>query len=511
MALAPRAARGAAEMPKKGGDKKDAKNEEAKEGDAGDSGAATDARIVGPGELDDNGLPRPQDVLELVTKRMQLEKSMEIREKLDDENRRLREELQRQSGEQTEIFAYLNKELSSKASVIASLEGKVSELETTVKEGRREFDQRLLGEKLDARETATNLAREVGRYEQELGDLNLFISRKTELEGELQEVKNELLKERQKHENIIEELEDKTKLEKDRLRKEMETRIREAKEAFMQMTDGQLEDGTKETMQQNEQMASELAFQHRETERLIAKNRALSEENLSTRRELAVFKHAEAELSKRNHAYLMTIQSLITKLRALEDASASINNVLTTSDETVTSSYKNKVQSLQASVEETLQLLDGMRGQLEKKTTEVQQIKMEREELGFLVLQAAHEAKGHLTDSFYGQEDLREGARDDAAMHGGPGPAFTQQIQLQGLTVAQRHQVLRYIVERVSDLHAEARKNIAPVDKGGGKSELFPRIGKPGAAKSLTGRSSIDTQRQRVRGGGDYTSEGGRQ
>ena len=36
----------------------------------------------------------------------------------------------------------------------------------------------------------------------------------------------------------------------------------------MQMTDGQLEVQTKQTMHENEQMASELAFQHRETERL---------------------------------------------------------------------------------------------------------------------------------------------------------------------------------------------------------------------------------------------------
>ena len=35
------------------------------------------------------------------------------------------------------------------------------------------------------------------------------------------------------------------------------------------MTDGQLEVQTKKTMNENEQMASELAFQHRETERLV--------------------------------------------------------------------------------------------------------------------------------------------------------------------------------------------------------------------------------------------------
>jgi len=45
----------------------------------------------------------------------------------------------------------------------------------------------------------------------------------------------------------------------------------------------------------------------------------------------------------------------------------------------------------------------GMRVHLEVKSTEVARIRMEREELGFLVLQAAQEAKGHLTDRLYGQ------------------------------------------------------------------------------------------------------------
>ena len=143
-----------------------------------------------------------------------------------------------------------------------------------------------MSEKSEARENTTKLAREVGRYEQELGDLNMFISRKTELENELEDTKMELLKERKKHEQIITDLERKTTQEKDRLRKEMEARIRIAKEKFMEDTDGQLEQSTKETMHHNEQMASELAYQHRETERLVHKNRRLTEENLATRRQL---------------------------------------------------------------------------------------------------------------------------------------------------------------------------------------------------------------------------------
>ena len=69
---------------------------------------------------------------------------------------------------------------------------------------------------------------QVGKYEKELSDLNVFIARKNDLEGELEETKTELLRERKKHEQIISELERKTVKEKERLRKEMEAKIKQA-------------------------------------------------------------------------------------------------------------------------------------------------------------------------------------------------------------------------------------------------------------------------------------------
>lgn len=272
-----------------------------------------------------------------------------MREELAESNRHLREQLGQQKLEQSEIFAYLNKELLQKSKAVANLEGKVSNLEEEVNIGRNLFDEKLMEEKGIAREATAKLAKEVGKYEKELGDLNMFISRKTELEGELEDTKTELLRERKKHEQIISELERKTVQEKERLRKEMENKIREAKETFMKMTDSQLETTTKKTMHENEQMASELAFQNRETERLLQKNRKLADENMSTRRELAMYKQAESELARRNHAYIKTIHSLMAKLKSLEGAKKDLERVCKDKEGFISTSYKQRVTSLQVS------------------------------------------------------------------------------------------------------------------------------------------------------------------
>ena len=106
--------------------------------------------------------------------------------------------------------------------------------------------------------------------------------------------------------------------EKERLRKEMENKIREAKEAFMKLTDEQLEATTKKTIAENEQMATELTFQNRDTERLLHKNSLLVEENRLAKRELGLRKQTEQEMAKRNHAYLRSIKSLLSKLKGLD-------------------------------------------------------------------------------------------------------------------------------------------------------------------------------------------------
>ena len=57
-------------------------------------------------------------------------------------------------------------------------------------------------------------------------------------------------------------------------------KIKETKRTMEKLTDNQLETTTKRTIMENEQMASELAYQSRQTENLLAKNKKLLEDNL---------------------------------------------------------------------------------------------------------------------------------------------------------------------------------------------------------------------------------------
>ena len=153
-------------------------------------------------------MAQPEQILELVTTRDKLSTSLKVEKELQEVtfglpsslppsitlsllalafshslslslsqvHRQLKEKLGQQKFEQDEIFAYLNKELVGKSRTVAVLEARVQELELQVQYHQSDFDMRLMEEKGMAREMTQKLAREVGKYEKELVDLNDFIS-----------------------------------------------------------------------------------------------------------------------------------------------------------------------------------------------------------------------------------------------------------------------------------------------------------------------------------------------
>jgi hypothetical protein len=128
-----------------------------------------------------------------VSTREKLAASQQVEQDLREANRQLKDQLAQQKFEQDEIFAYLNKELVQKSRTVSILEARVQELEIQLQYHQSDFDTRLLEEKAMAREMTAKLAREVGKYEKELSDLNVFIAKKNELEGQLEETKVRVL------------------------------------------------------------------------------------------------------------------------------------------------------------------------------------------------------------------------------------------------------------------------------------------------------------------------------
>lgn len=179
--------------------------------------------------------------------------------------------------------------------------------------------ERMLQEANDhAMEERATMTQEIARLKDELNKVKTFISLKAEMEAELAE-KTRMLKDNAKeYQTAIADLERKHVQEKDRLKKEMLFKLRETKAKLLQMTDNQLDTTTKRTIAENEQMSSELAWQSRETEKLIRRNDKLMNENAGLKRELGLHKQTQEDFAKKVNVYQKTIKTLLAKLNHMD-------------------------------------------------------------------------------------------------------------------------------------------------------------------------------------------------
>jgi len=99
-------------------------------------------------------------------------------------------------------------------------------------------------------------------------------------------------------------------IEIDQLKQDMRRSIKDTKEMLRNRTKDQLDTTTKRTIMENEQMATELHFQSKQTEQLLARNQLLNDENAQLKRNLVIHKDLENELARRTHVY----QKLVKKM-----------------------------------------------------------------------------------------------------------------------------------------------------------------------------------------------------
>jgi len=230
----------------------------------------------------------------------------------------LNSKLQEELANQKDIFTYLNGELAKKTDEIVDLQGRLIALQDENDRQTTETETRLMAAKDAADLAQAHFQQELGALQAELDSLTTFKKHKVELEAELAVKTRQLEEDAKEHATAISDLERKHVQEKDRLKKEMLLKLRETKANLLKMTDNQLDTTTKRTIAENEQMASELAWQSKEAEKLIRRNDKLAGDNGALRRELELARGTEAEMAKKVNVYQKTLDTLMTKLSALE-------------------------------------------------------------------------------------------------------------------------------------------------------------------------------------------------
>jgi len=209
-----------------------------------------------------------------------------------------------------DIFKMMHANLDENLKKSEAAEKHIKELELTLETKEVEFKEKLEEERAQYENRIQGLKAQVEDLENKLNDLNEFRKNKEAMEAKLASLEQSLNDQADSHRSQVNDSDRKKAIEIARLKDDMQRSIKETREMLKAKTKDQLELTTRRTIMENEQMITELHFQSRETERLIDRNQALTEENAQLRRNLLIHKDLESELARRTHVY----QKLIKKM-----------------------------------------------------------------------------------------------------------------------------------------------------------------------------------------------------
>lgn len=244
---------------------------------------------------------------------------------------------------QSDILRTLHANLDENYSKIEESDTKIQRLEQQLEDQKQQFKDQLEEKEMQWDNRVQELQQRCDYLQASLNEVNEFKLNKDALEAELASLKKRLEDQQEKHTLDISAFDRKKAIEIDQLKKDMQRSIKEKTEFLKAKTKDQLDSTTKRTIMENEQMATELHFQSKETERLLDRNQNLLEENAQLKRNLHIHKDLENELARRTHMY----QKLIKKMSQRQQAEVSMNTAVeSTSRELPSMDMVNEAPSL---------------------------------------------------------------------------------------------------------------------------------------------------------------------
>jgi len=279
---------------------------------------------------------------------------------------------------QSDILRTLHANLDENYSKIEELENKILRLEQQLEDQKQDAKDELDTQTKVWESRVFELQQKNEHLEGELKMVNNFRLNKADMEADIQRLRQQLQQQEEDHKRDISAFDRKKAIEIDNLKKDMQKSIKETRDMLNKRTKDQLDNTTKRTIMENEQMATELHFQSKETNREIQRNQALQDENAQLKRHLLIHKDLENELAKRTNFYQKIIKRMQSRERSESvNAERSIESL-----EKVTCEEKRSGNSLmEASTEHgcSVQTEDGeaLRRQLDGVKTTLQTVRSE--------------------------------------------------------------------------------------------------------------------------------------
>ncbi|KAG1705675.1 hypothetical protein DVH05_003376 [Phytophthora capsici] len=232
----------------------------------------------------------------------------------------LKEALAKQTKEKSEMYHYFHEKTDEHMARIAELEKDLAESQEEKEKVIVSSQELLANEQSERAAEYAKAQEELAVVKEELRLVHAFAAAKREMETYIRTLETKIDAQRAVFQTKMQDLERNNLLDQARTKQELLGRMQAAKAELMLRTNDQVASSTQRTLLENEHFTQELAFQSRETEKLIERLDEAQQELAKVRAQNKVLESNEQLMAKKNRYY----QKILAKLQTKPDNDATV-------------------------------------------------------------------------------------------------------------------------------------------------------------------------------------------
>ncbi|XP_012379575.1 cilia- and flagella-associated protein 157 isoform X2 [Dasypus novemcinctus] len=317
-----------------------------------------------------------------------------------------RQEFDQLANNKKEIVAFLKRTLNQRADEIADLNEQLQSLQLAKEMEKDAFEAQLAQVRHEFQETKDQLTTENIILGGKLAALEEFRLQKEELTDKFMTLEDQLRKQESDYKDYVYNLEKKSVLDKDRLRKEIIQRVNMVANEFRKMATNQMWDTTKRAIQENHSVTLQLAKVSRQSMALLQENEQLKGTQDTLCRQLELLENTHKVMARHSRGHRKVILMLTEKCREQQQ-----DTVETEQLRLLLSHLEQRFLQLQTDNQTLRDQKEQLDLQLEQQHTKVQQLQQEltkEHKVQAALVTAVTQASSFLQDILQMQPDEQE-------------------------------------------------------------------------------------------------------
>jgi hypothetical protein len=233
--------------------------------------------------------------------------------------KQLKEQLDQQKKDQTDVYYYLNKKCDDSYEIIATLQEQLLTEQADREVSEKQFEQQIENLTVSGETEQSKLKAVITNQTDKLSGLDTFMLQKETLEEELGALKHTLATERDQNTKILRQMDFEWTIERDKLRKGYEKSLVELREEMEGKLESRVAVKTRDIHVRNNEISVELAHQCKQADQVLIYYQGTVDKDRQLRVDLELAASAETEMVKKLAMYQRMVKELNDKMTAMED------------------------------------------------------------------------------------------------------------------------------------------------------------------------------------------------